>query len=464
LSTRYTQLNLQINPGSIVNSDVSGTANILQSKLNLNAATTRVNATGISQSDLGSASFDDAKFTVTNGWVTVKSGSVPVADLEDIPTDTVLGRNAALTGAVSAIPFATVVNEGGGLEDLDFTALLLAAADPGEALIKTGAGTYGITNVTKTGEVNSIVKTDANGKIQANSLILGGDSSYEVLALDSLTLVAKTPAQGTIFTAVGGSGGVSPTFPNMLIKGSANIGGTNISESILQGTSNFNGEKVLGVDWIYSSFIEAPGEKGAASTGVAIGANTGKTTAGQVGIITADSASSSSVVPAIFSSTGIVPDTDNTYDIGSATKKYKDVYATLFRGTATESYYADLAENYLADAEYAPGTVIEFGGVAEVTQSTTHGTHRVAGVVSTNPAHLMNSHCEGDNVVAVALQGRVPCNVIGKVAKGDMLVASNIPGYAIVNNTPAVGSVIGKSLENKLDGAKGTVEVVVGKH
>jgi hypothetical protein len=160
----------------------------------------------------------------------------------------------------------------------------------------------------------------------------------------------------------------------------------------------------------------------------------------------------------------MLPDTDNTYDIGSATKKYKDVYATLFRGTATESYYADLAENYLADAEYAPGTVIEFGGEAEVTQSTTHGTHRVAGVVSTNPAHLMNSQCEGANVVAVALQGRVPCNVIGKVAKGDMLVASNIPGYAIVNNTPTVGSVIGKALGDKLDGERGTVEVVVGKH
>ena len=159
-----------------------------------------------------------------------------------------------------------------------------------------------------------------------------------------------------------------------------------------------------------------------------------------------------------------MPDTDNTYDIGSATKKYKDVYATLFRGTATESYYADLAENYLADAEYAPGTVVEFGGEAEVTQSTTHGTHRVAGVVSTNPAHLMNSHCEGEHVVAVALQGRVPCNVIGKVAKGDMLVASNIPGYAIVNNTPTVGSVIGKALEAKLDGDRGIVEVVVGKH
>ena len=473
LSTRYTQLNLQINPGSIVNSDVSGTANILQSKLNLEAATTRADATGISQSDLGSASFDSGKFTITDGWVTVKTGSANLADIESIATDTVLGRSADGTGAVTAISFATVVDEGLGLADGDFVTEILVADDPGEALIKTGAGTYGISNVSTTGEVNSIVKTDVNGKIQANSLILGGDASYEVLSLDTLTLQVKTPAQGTIFTAGGGSAGtgtlgnpgyVAPTFPDMLVKGSVGIGGTAISESILQSVSTFTGEKTLGVDWMYSSFIEAPGEKGAASTAIAIGANTGKTTVGQVGIITANAASSSSVAPAIFSSIGMIPDTDNTYDIGSATKKYKDVYATTFRGTATESYYADLAENYLADAEYAPGTVIEFGGEAEVTQSTTHGTHRVAGVVSTNPAHLMNSHCEGANVVAVALQGRVPCNVIGKVAKGDMLVASNVPGYAIVNNTPAVGSVIGKALGTKLDGERGTVEVVVGKH
>ena len=465
---RETSLNLQIKADSITNTEIAGNAQILQSKLNLNAATTRADATGISQSDLGSASFDSTRFNITNGWVTLVPGALQLADLQDINTGTALARTTAGLGAVEEVAFSDIVDQGTGLLDADFDAAneITAGTDPGEALIKTGEGTYGISNVTTSGEVNSIVKTDADGSVQANSLILGGDSSYEILSLDSLTLNVKTPAQGLIFTAVGGADAGLPTatYPDMLISGSVGVGGTGISESILQSTSNFNGEKVLGVDWIYSSFIEAPGEKGAASTAIAIGANTGKTTAGQVGIVTADTGSASSVVPAIFSSTGMVPDTDNTYDIGSATKKYKDVYATLFRGTATESYYADLAENYLADAEYAPGTVVEFGGTAEVTQSTTHGTHRVAGVVSTNPAHLMNSHCEGDNVAAIALQGRVPCNVIGKVAKGDMLVASNVPGYAIVNNNPTVGSVIGKALEDKLDGDRGTVEVVVGKH
>ena len=100
--------------------------------------------------------------------------------------------------------------------------------------------------------------------------------------------------------------------------------------------------------------------------------------------------------------TNIIP--TGTRNLGSGSSTWSTVYATTFSGTATTARYADLAENYLADAEYAPGTVIEFGGTAEVTQSTTHGTHRVAGVVSTNPAHLMNSALQGDHVIGLALQ------------------------------------------------------------
>jgi hypothetical protein len=123
-----------------------------------------------------------------------------------------------------------------------------------------------------------------------------------------------------------------------------------------------------------------------------------------------------------------------------------------------------LAENYLGDQKYEPGTVVVFGGEKEVTTTNIRGDRKVAGVVSTNPAHLMNSQLEDPNVVAVALQGRVPCKVIGRVKKGDMLVAAAIPGYAIVDNDAKVGTVIGKSLEDKDSTDKGVIEVVVGKH
>jgi len=154
---------------------------------------------------------------------------------------------------------------------------------------------------------------------------------------------------------------------------------------------------------------------------------------------------------------------DNGVSIGSSANRYNTVWASTFNGTATEALYADLAENYLGDADYEPGTVLVFGGDAEVTVCSAKGQTSVAGVVTTNPAHLMNSALEGDNVVGLALQGRVPCKVIGTVKKGDMLVTSAVPGYAIVNNSPGVGQVLGKAVGTKDTEDRGVVEIVVGR-
>ena len=87
----------------------------------------------------------------------------------------------------------------------------------------------------------------------------------------------------------------------------------------------------------------------------------------------------------------------------------------------------------------------------------------MVGVVSEHPAHLMNSDLQGDNVVAVALQGRVPCKVLGKVQKGDIIVTSAIEGHGIVDNNPVVGTVIGKAIGTKDDDGYGIVEVLVGR-
>jgi len=145
-----------------------------------------------------------------------------------------------------------------------------------------------------------------------------------------------------------------------------------------------------------------------------------------------------------------------TYNLGSTTAWWNNIY-----GTAVHALYADLAENYVADRPYLPGTVLQFGGGAEVTQAEVDTT-RIAGIVSTNPAHLMNGALSGPNVVAVALLGRVPCMVIGPVAKGDILVSAGF-GYARVNNNPAPGQAIGKALEDFVSSAKAVIEVVVGR-
>ena len=133
----------------------------------------------------------------------------------------------------------------------------------------------------------------------------------------------------------------------------------------------------------------------------------------------------------------------------------------VYSGTATTAKYADLAENYSADDVYASGTVLVFGGANEVTVANMISDPKVAGVVSTNPAHLMNSVMEAEHIVAVALTGRVPTKVIGPVKKGDMMVSS-INGRAQACATPAMGTVIGKALQD-FDGESGTIEIVVGR-
>ena len=125
---------------------------------------------------------------------------------------------------------------------------------------------------------------------------------------------------------------------------------------------------------------------------------------------------------------------------------------------ATSAQYADIAEMYSSDHPHEPGTVLEFGGEAEVKRSSQDASPRVAGVVSTKPAHLMNNKQGG---VAVALVGRVPTHVVGPVRKGDMMV-STTDGRARAEANPAMGTVIGKALED-FDDAQGTIEVVVGR-
>ena len=129
---------------------------------------------------------------------------------------------------------------------------------------------------------------------------------------------------------------------------------------------------------------------------------------------------------------------------------------------STSAQYADVAEKYTSDTDYEPGTVLDFGGDQEVTLCDSDMSNRVAGVVSTQPAYLMNDAIQGDHVVSLALLGRVPCKVRGPIVKGDMLVSAG-EGYARAENIPQVGTVIGKALED-FNGDQGVIEVVVGRN
>jgi len=177
--------------------------------------------------------------------------------------------------------------------------------------------------------------------------------------------------------------------------------------------------------------------------------------------ISAIMTSSQSFTGALYQFGNIAPSANITYNSGSTTARWLNVWATTFNGTATTAQYADLAEKYLADDKYDPGTVMVFGGAAEITQANTDSDRRVAGVVSDKPAYLMNSELEGQYVTDLALLGRVPCKVIGPIQKGDMLIVAG-NGHARSEANPVTGSVIGKALQN-FEGTSGVIEIVVGR-
>ena len=148
---------------------------------------------------------------------------------------------------------------------------------------------------------------------------------------------------------------------------------------------------------------------------------------------------------------------DGVGNIGNSSVGFNTVHAI-----ATSAQYADLAEKYTTDHDYEAGTVVVFGGNSEITQSTISHDRKVAGVISTNPAVKMNDGLDGQYL---ALQGRVPCKVIGPIEKGDLVVTSHVPGLGVkLDDTQyQPGCVIGKALESIEDQQEQVIEVVVGR-
>ena len=159
----------------------------------------------------------------------------------------------------------------------------------------------------------------------------------------------------------------------------------------------------------------------------------------------------------------ITPDGNNTRNLGATSTRFATVYATTFDGTASSAEYADIAERFESDTMYTPGTVVKLGGVAEITQAIDELSEDVFGVISTKAAYLMNSKAgTNDTHPPVAIQGRVPVRVVGKITKGQRLVSAG-DGLAkgASRNELTSFNVIGRALEDKTTEVEGVIEAIV---
>jgi filamentous hemagglutinin len=307
----------------------------------------------------------------------------------------------------------------------------------------------------------------------SNSTIYMGNAT---ISSNATSIIMTNPAGGT--TVLAGASGDSQ-ITGAIVSATGNITGGNIlTAGQVSATGNITGGNILGiiVGNVNTVTVTASGNVTGgnlltggliSSTGniISVANITGGNvlTAGQV------SATGNVTGAGFFTAgtTGVLSVNSITHtgangvgNIGSSTGYFNTVFAQ-----ATSAQYADVAEMYSADHHYAPGTVVVFGGAQEVTISNESHDARIAGVVSTHPAHLMNSALDADHTAAVALLGRVPCQVTGAVEAGDRMVSSGIPGVAekldITQYQP--GTIIGKALENYNGSGVGTIEIVVGR-
>lgn len=412
----------------IVDNDVNINAAIQQRKLLMTAASTRANATGITQADLGLASFNSSTFTSVNGWVSVATSGI---------------TNAMLAGSIANSKLSNssiTFGDGTTTSAVSLGSTLTVQGTANEVEVGYSAGTFTV------GLPSTITAT------------LNGNAATATLA-STLTVTAKNTDTAPNYIAfVNAVSGSLAAFTDSALTWTPTSNTLGFTAGLITGLNKatFSGATTVNEIVLPTNLADALTIRDNAGTPVDVLDITTTTGAPTVNFKTRVN------ITGNFVPSANAP-TDSGQMLGLSGNRWNTVYATTFNGTATEALYADLAENYLADASYEPGTVLVFGGVNEVTLTNVKGDRRVAGVVTTNPAHLMNSALEGEFVTGIALQGRVPVKVLGKVQKGDLLITSAISGYAIVDNDPRVGTVIGKAVGTKADDGRGIVEAVVGR-
>tara|TARA_B100001057_G_scaffold317336_2_gene317526 strand:- start:7057 stop:10566 length:3510 start_codon:yes stop_codon:yes gene_type:complete len=337
-------------------------------------------------------------------------------------------------------------------------AFTLPAADgtSGQALITDGSGamSFGAAGAT----VTSDTATNAERLIYVGSITSGA-----LTAVTQDSGLTYNPSTGTITSAeyIGGGAGLTGLNGSNIASGTVaaarvatlNQNTTGSAATLttaraialtgdVTGTANFDGSAGISIAATIAANSVALSTD---TTGnyVAAGAVSGTGLSGSAGAEGATFTVTSNATNANTGGTIVARDGSGDFSAGVIT------------ATATQARYADLAEMYATDGDIDAGTVVHFAGEGKIASCNEANHHAVAGIISTDPAYLMNTDQAG---AALAISGRVPCKVTGAVAAGDLMVSAG-NGMAMANNSPAIGTVIGKAIEAHA-GGEGTIEIL----
>jgi hypothetical protein len=380
--------------------------------------------------------------TIANGTSSVSvisSGGNIRSNIGGTTVQTISAGLVAITGDLSVTGNATLTGNILGDRIQNGTTTIDIQTPSGNANITVGA--------TSNVAVFSTTGANITGTLGVSGNITGGNLSGTSI-VGTLTTAAQTN-----ITSVGTLGALTVT--GNVTGGNLKTTSVTIGNGPISGLTTISASGNANVGNLGAATVVATTLTGTLSTA----AQTNITSVGTLGAltVTGNVTGGNLITAGLVSLSSITKTGSNAVgNIGSSSNYFNTVFAQ-----ATSALYADLAEKYVADAEYAPGTVVVFGGDKEVTVTSTDADRAVAGVVSTNPSYIMNSGLEAEHVATVALTGRVPCRVTGTVCKGDLMVSAGY-GLARAEQDPRVGTVIGKALEN-YEGTEGVIEVVVGR-
>jgi hypothetical protein len=332
----------------------------------------------------------------------------------------------------------------------------------------TSSGTISGQNIATSGNVAASGTVTSASTMSATGNIVGANFSTSGLITASGNIVGLNFSTAGLITATGNITGGNLRTTGIVTANSVTGNVLSVSGNIIGGqistAGNVSGNYLLGNGALLTGLSNSFSRIFNGNSEINIGSANGNANISIGGSSNVVNISSTSLaLTGIFAinagsaETAIVnAGTNAVGNIGSASSYFNRIFAT-----STSALYADLAEMYQADGAYEPGTVVSFGGEFEITQSKVELDPRIAGVVSTNPSYIMNSILDGDNVIPVALTGKVPTKVQGPVQKGDMMVSAG-NGAAKSHNNPPMGTVIGKALEDFL-GNSGVINIVVGR-
>lgn len=348
--------------------------------------------------------------------------------------------NVAIVGIMSANTIVATSSIRGGTISTPGP-LTMSSNTTFSANTTIAGNTFAVTSPTFTTSSSTNLTLAGNINVSANTKTFASDVLNFSISANSTTITSNN-ATFTFVNPLSVVGNIAVTGNTSAYTASANniVVTNNISANTITLTSKVTSAnaaitKISGTDLTYTNgTITTINATNIIASSTIIGSINGNAATVTNGVYTnnTQTITGEKTFAALKTSATVLPSANNTHDIGSTSLQYANMYAVNFQGTALRAKYADLAENYIADAVYEVGTVLAVGGEKEVTAASSDLAHSVIGVVSEKPAYLMNEGLIGGT--AVALKGRVPVKIIGNVKKGDRLVPSNVNGYAEANN------------------------------